>query len=152
MEIRAAKEEDIPQVIRLFTETILSVNLKDYSSEQTAAWAARGQAYHKWLERMSDHYFIAAFENDTLVGFSTLRPDGYLNHLFVHKDFQGRGVATLLVNEIERQATSLGIKSINTDASITAKPFFENKDFVVIQQQTVDMGVKLTNYRMNKHL
>lgn len=44
--------------------------------------------------------------------------------MFIHKDFQGKGVATLLLNEIERYAVAAGITRITSEVSITARPFF----------------------------
>ena len=79
--------------------------------------------------------------------------DGYLDRLFVHKDFQGQGIATALVDVLERDAATLGLTEIRTDASITAKPFFEQRGFRTIRQQSVERrGVSLTNYQMAKKL
>ncbi|MBT7088103.1 GNAT family N-acetyltransferase, partial [bacterium] len=46
---------------------------------------------------------------------------------------------------------SLGVKRVYTEASITAKPFFEKRGFKVIKEQQVEKrGVKLTNFQMEK--
>jgi hypothetical protein len=37
--IRPYDEKDAPEIVRLFYETIRSVNLADYSQEQVEAWA-----------------------------------------------------------------------------------------------------------------
>ena len=52
------------------------------------------------------HYFIVATNQQSqIVGFSSITHQGYLHSMFVHKDFQGKGIATILLNEIERYAT-----------------------------------------------
>ncbi|RFT67736.1 N-acetyltransferase [Bacillus clarus] len=47
--------------------------------------------------------------------------------MFTHKDHQGRGIASRLLQKLEEAAMKLGDKEIYIEASITAKHFFENK-------------------------
>ena len=70
-----------------------------------------------------------------IVGFSSITPTGYLDYMFVHKDFQGRGIATMLLEEIERYALAAGIKRITSEVSLTARPFFEKQGYVVEKEQ-----------------
>ena len=55
--------------------------------------------------------------------------------MFVHKDFQGKGIATILLNEIERYATATGIIRITSEVSLTARPFFEQRGYIVTEEQ-----------------
>lgn len=72
---------------------------------------------------------------------------GYLDRLYVHKDFQRKGIATALCEELERAVSC----KITTHASITAKPFFENRGYKVITEQQVNrQNVLLTNFIMEK--
>lgn len=50
--IRLARQEDIEQIKKLYQETILSVNIKDYTFEQVDLWAKRGVENDVWLQRM----------------------------------------------------------------------------------------------------
>ena len=52
---------------------------------------------------------------------------------------------------VEEAAAELKLGRLHTEASITAKPFFEKKGFRVISAQTVHVrGQDLVNYRMEK--
>ena len=62
-----------------------------------------------------------------LVGFAHMTMDGYLSHLYVHKDFQRQRIASDLLQRVEQEGSRHGTKQISTDASITATPFFERK-------------------------
>lgn len=78
--------------------------------------------------------------------------NGYLDKLFVHKDYQRIGIATAIVNELELQAVFSGIHLFSTQASITAKPFFERRIYHVVRENTVvRCNVKLKNYIMEKN-
>ena len=66
----------------------------------------------------------AVNQKSQIVGFSSITPQGYLHNMFVHKDFQDKGVATVLLNEIERYVAVMGIKRITSEVSLTARPFY----------------------------
>jgi putative acetyltransferase len=73
--------------------------------------------------------------------------------LYVHPDFQRRGVARALLTRIEQLARIQGADRLYTEASITARPVFESVGFHVLAAQTVSVrGESMTNYRMEKEL
>ncbi|EGK05310.1 GNAT family N-acetyltransferase [Dysgonomonas mossii] len=152
MNIRFTTPKDIPAIKELFRSTILSVNLKDYTPEQVGCWAARGEDVSVWEERINEQYFILAEENNTILGFAALKLSGYLNSMFVHRVYQGKGVASLLLKKIEEYARMKDISEITADVSITAQPFFSKKGYVILEQQTVCIGISMTNYKMSKVL
>jgi len=127
MIIRKADEKDIPEIKELFQQTILSVNIRDYTLEQAECWASKGDDMTVWQERIAVQYFIVAEEVNIITGFAALKTDGYLNSLFVHKDYQKIGAASLLLQDIEQHARLNGIREITADVSITARPFLRVK-------------------------
>ena len=73
--------------------------------------------------------------------------------MFVHKDFQGKGSATILLNKIERYATATGIIRITSEVSLTARPFFEQRGYIVTEEQKRRANqLSLTNFWMAKNL
>lgn len=67
--------------------------------------------------------------------------------MFVHSDYQGKGVATAICNQLEQVVQG----GIITHASITARPFFEKRGFKTIKEQQVErQGIFLTNFIMEK--
>ena len=83
-----------------------------------------------------------------LVGFGDMDQHGYLERLFVHKDYQRKGIATAICDRLEG---IIGEGKIITHASITAKPFFEKRGYRVVKQQQVQrQGISLINYIMVK--
>lgn len=150
--IRKATKKDSVEIKTLFQETILQINIKDYTPEQTECWAKRGDNIEVWEERITQQYFIVAESAFQIMGFAALKPDGYLDYLFVHKNFQREGIASLLISDIERYAKQTGIKEICADVSITARPFFENKGYETLIRQTVSIGIEMDNFKMKKIL
>ena len=86
-----------------------------------------------------------------IVGFADMDERGYLDRLFVHRDYQRRGIAAALLGELERRAQAAGLSRFETHASVTARPFFERQGYRVEAENTVVRnGVTLVNYLMSK--
>ena len=101
MEIRKATAEDINELSELYYETITTINSKDYNEEQIKAWASTADRTENLLRRINEqHFFVAESDDKKITGFASLDKPGYLDLLYVHKNFQHRGVATLLLQEI----------------------------------------------------
>ena len=82
-----------------------------------------------------------------------MNAEGYLHSMFVHKDWQGKGVATLLLSEVEKMARGYGVPRISAEVSITARPFFEKHGYGVVREQKAKANrLYLTNYAMEKEL
>jgi putative acetyltransferase len=151
IKIRQALEGDVSQITQLFFDTIQNINIKDYSKDEVDDWSSWKTDTDKWLERIQEQHFVLAEINNQIAGFSSLAEDGYLDFIFVHKDFQGQGIASALLSEIEHQASEQNNEFIYSDVSITAKGFFEKKGFIVERQQLKKSKKKeLVNFRMIK--
>jgi hypothetical protein len=54
---------------------------------------------------------------------------------------------------VAEEAQRLGVARLFTEASITARPFFESQGFVVLTPQVVTLrGAEFVNYRMERVL
>jgi putative acetyltransferase len=153
MQLRIATVNDVPQIIQLFEGTITTVNSKDYTSEQTTVWSSRGADVAKWIAKISEQYFIVLKEKTAIIGFASLTTSGYLDFMYVDKDHQRRGIASMLLKSLEDKAHQLNVHEIISDVSITAKPFFLSKGFKELAQQSVNLdAVTLTNFKMRKEI
>lgn len=143
MELRKYQSSDCKEVTELFFNTVHIINAKDYTKEQLDVWATGQVDLEKWDQSLQEHYSVVAVENDVIVGFGDIDSTGYLDRLFVHADYQGRGIATAICNQLEQAVPG----RITTHASITAKPFFEKRGYKVIKEQKVErQGIFLTNF------
>jgi putative acetyltransferase len=149
------KEPDIEEIVSLFYETVISVNSKDYSESEIDAWAPKDEKKLKvqsWKKSLSQNITYVAKVNEKIVGFSDLTHSGHLDRLYVHKDYQRQGIATALVDMLESAAKELNLLEIKTEASITAKPFFEKRGYKGVCSQIIERkGINLTNFIMVKN-
>ena len=127
MFVRGYQMSDCKEITELFYNTVHTINAKDYTKEQLDVWATGQADLEKWNQSLQEHYSIVAIDNKIIVGFGDIDKDGYLDRLFVHSNYQGKGVATAICNQLEKR----GYK-------------------VVKERQVERQGIFLTNYVMIK--
>lgn len=148
MYLRDYRAEDCPELSRLFYETVHSVNAKDYTKEQLDVWATGQVDLEKWGTSFLEHKTVVAISQGTIAGFGDMDATGYLDRLYVHKDYQAQGIASAICEKLENE---IATAKYVTHASITAKPFFEKRGYQVVKEQQVKrQGIFLTNYVMEK--
>jgi RimJ/RimL family protein N-acetyltransferase len=148
-----ATNDDVNSITLVFRDTIQHVNAKDYPTDEIEDWSSWWKDHDKWIEKIQEQHFIIAKKDVKMVGFSSIAPDGYLDFMFTHKEYQGQGIATKLLHQIERKALQQGNETIYSDVSITAKSFFEKNGYTVEKQQLKKSRNKeLINFRMIKRL
>lgn len=156
MLIRKYEETDCLQLMELFIDTVHSINVKGYSEEEIEAWAPTNYIklnYSRWKDSLKENYTFVATLNNKIVGFIDLSSTGYLDRLFVHKDYQNQGIASALLNQVLTLAKTLNLATITTEASIIARPFFEKYGFKILKKQKVERNsIYLINYLMVKKI
>ena len=153
MNLRRYRTGDLPALSRLFGETVRRVNIRDYTPAQAEDWAA-GEAdlltRDDWFRRL---YTLVAEIDGQIAGYGNVDGTGYLDHLFVRWDCQGRGVATALCDALEEHCLDLGLAAVTVHASKTALPFFLHRGYRVEREQQVPVrGQVLANCAMHKEL
>ena len=124
MQIRPVKRTDIPQIARLYFETVHRVNARDYSLEQIRAWAPRVYPDAFWLRRFRRYRVLIAEDGGAVLGFVELGRMGEIDCFYVHHGHQHRGIGAALMARVEREANSHSNSRPFADVSITAEPFF----------------------------
>ncbi|MBO0333623.1 GNAT family N-acetyltransferase [Sneathiella sp. CAU 1612] len=151
--IRTGTAADFKSTARLYFDSVRDGTAPHYNEEQRKAWAPdvpEAEEWRKWLSGMTT--WVAETE-ERLIGFMSLSPNGHLELAFVHPDWIGKGIAARLYKRLEAHARATGMTSLDSDASLLARPFFERQGWhVVKEQQPVRHGVSLTNFRMAKKL
>lgn len=142
---------DLDGVIEVFQRAIREVACRDYDPAQVAAWSkVERDDWEPW--RLTRPTWVAVL-GEQIVGFSDLEADGHLDMMFVHPAHQGIGIASMLLATVEDAARQQGLARIFTEASITARPFFQRRGFLLdAQQQVTKRGETFTNFRMHKIL
>lgn len=146
--IRRYRPSDCRYLAELFYQTVHTVNAKDYTDEQLDVWATGYVDMGEWDRTLSDHYTVVAVKDGKIVGFGDMDRAGYLDRLYVHKDYQRQGIAAAICDRLENAVRA---DKILVHASITAKPFFLSRGYREIKEQKViRQGISLINYVMER--
>ena len=124
----------------------------NYTSQQIEAWAPVGldaSACAALEAARAAAQTIVAVADTRIVGFSDLVDRTRLDMLYVDPDVSRRVVGSALIARILSLARDDGAAAVETYASLTARPLFERRGFVVIEQRTpVVRNVVMTNFKM----
>ena len=153
IKIRLFEAQDAEQIARLFHKTVREVNVSDYSSNQVRAWAPDDIHFRNWVEVCSNRFTYVADDEGVIAGFGELEPNGHIDCFYCNKNYQRCGVGRQIYRAIEAKAVELPVSRLFTEASITAKPFFQRMGFSVVKEQEVTRRSEtFINYAMEKLL
>jgi putative acetyltransferase len=150
--LRPFLTSDTPMLAAIFAASIQELTGDDYSESQQEAWAAVADDDEFGRRLAADLTLIATLQ-DSPVGFASLRGKDHIRMLYVHPSVARQGVASMLVDALEKLAGSRGAKSLSVDASDTALDFFKKRGYVAKQRNSVTInGEWLANTTMQKVL
>jgi len=106
------------------------------------------------LESERENMFIAAFEDDDILGCCMLVEEKSdtvrLRQMAVLNDLQGKGIGRALMNFAENIARDRGYKIINMHARINAVGFYEKMGYKIASEQFTE--ITIPHYVMEKRL
>jgi N-acetylglutamate synthase-like GNAT family acetyltransferase len=104
------------------------------------------------LKEAKEGYTIVLRRNNRIVGTGTIIGDHILR-VFVHPKLQKQGFGKLIMQKLEAKAVSAGVKTINLDASLPSKKFYDSLDYTSVKASLkVENGKRLNYYKMKKAL
>lgn len=153
IEIRKAEVKDMDSIRQLFSNCIMTVCKNDYSSNQLKAWASATDDIEIWYEKIQSQIFVVAEQEQLIVGLGSIANNDLLDLVYVHADFQRRGIARRILNTLLSEVQVNRVSVVNAHVSKTARAFFESRGFTLVREQSVSRrGVSLVNYIMTKAL
>jgi putative acetyltransferase len=144
---------DVPMLAAIFVASIEELTGDDYSEAQQEAWAQAAEDEEAFGKKLAGQLTLIATIQNAPVGFASLKGADHIDMLFVHPSVARQGVASMLVDALEKLAGARGAKTLTVDASDTAEPLFTKRGYVAKQRNTVTLnGEWLANTTMQKTL
>ena len=134
MVIRRLNESDAQAVSELIITTIRISNVGDYPADLMEE-LVKTQTPEHVLQRASWTHFYVAEEAGRIIGCGAIGPywgkqdESSLFSIFVHPDYQGRGVGRAIIKKLEQDEFALRAKRIEIPASITGLPFYRKMGY-----------------------
>jgi putative acetyltransferase len=144
---------DARLLAEIFRASIEELTEDDYDEAQREVWAAAADDEAAFAERLAAGLTLVATLGGSVVGFVSLKGADEIDLLYVHPAVAGQGIGPMLCDAVERLAASRGTTRLVTDASDSARGFFERRGYVAQQRNTVSLGGEwLANTTMEKRL
>jgi len=144
---------DAPLLAEIFRASIDELAADDYSDAQREAWAAAADDEAAFGERLAKQLTLVGTMEGSPVGFASLKAPDVIDMLYVHPAAGENGVATMLVNALEKLAAARGAAKLTADVSDSAVEFFRKRGFVPQTRNTRPLGGEwLANTTMEKKL
>lgn len=136
----------------IYEASITELTGEDYTEAQQEAWAAALDE-DDFVARLGKQLTLIATLRETPVGFASLKDGNHIDFLFVHPSAVGQGVATALLDALERLAAARGAATLTAEVSDTAHRFFTHRGYIAQSRNTVPRGDEwLGNTTMQKTL
>jgi putative acetyltransferase len=150
--LRPFLPDDVPVLAAIFTASIEELTGEDYNEAQQQAWMEVAETEEFGKRLASDLTLIATIEGSP-VGFASLRGTDHIRMLYVHPAVAKQGIATMLVDALEKLAGGRGATSLSVDASDNAQGFFAKRGYTAQQRNSVTVNDEwLANTTMKKTL
>lgn len=135
MDIRNYKTTDIPEISRLYFNTVHRINSRDYTPEQIRAWVPTVHNNTFWSERFQKRQVLVAEDKNKIVGFAEYETSGHIDCFYVHHEHQRKRIGTALMQRIEDELGKLYVHRLYAEVSLTARTFFANKGFQIVEER-----------------
>ena len=151
--LRPFLPSDTPVLAAIFAAAIGELTGDDYTEEQQEAWMAVAEDEGEFGKKLAGELTLIATLRNAPIGFASLRGKDHIDMLYVHPSVAGQGVASLLLDALEKLAGGRGAAKLTVDASDTAVEFFKKRGYVAQQRNSVTVnGEWLANTTMQKAL
>jgi GNAT superfamily N-acetyltransferase len=153
MQIRRYKPGEEEELWKLYYDTTHNILGKTYTKEQIERWAPHNQDMVEWKKRLKNKKPFVIVDAHTIIGFAELEPDGHIDYFYVHHEWQGKGVGSILYNAIEEEAINQKVSHLYAEVSVPAKAFFLKQGFKVLEEMNNKIcGAPAPNFKMEKKL
>lgn len=141
-QIRIADMQDCDKIRDLYKLTINKLTNNDFSTIQKQVWAGIADDKAYWLHILqTQHVIVAEYLDEVdgskdIVGFGSVKEQGYVEFLYVATEFQNIGIGRRILKELEKHCNKMHIEEIWVDVTLPAKGFFRRHGFIAERSYT----------------
>jgi putative acetyltransferase len=131
--IRKATADDAATIASLMVEAIKETCAPAYRHNKRVIgmWCAdKTPANLASTISQRDNYTVVGIMNDRIVGVGLMHRYGEIALCYVHPDYQRHGIGKALLNDMERRASTLKIKTLILKSTLNAVSFYQLHGFI----------------------
>src|SRR3979490_1889746 len=131
IEIRHATAADAEAVHKIVLLALRETNARDYPSSVIDRLVLT--LPDKVASNLETWCAFVAIVNGRVVGTGSLNGQT-VSSVYVHPDYQGRSIATKLMDAVENAADAQSQGTLSVQSSLTAKPFYAKRGFRIVRE------------------
>ncbi len=153
MNIRIAQESDIPELAKLYQQTVLAIAPQCYSEAQTQMWASFSSDIASFRQFILQATTFIATDETGILGFAGIAEDGHVTSAYVRCDRIRQGIGSTLMQTLLDYAKSHNIQRLYAEASEFSLGLFKKFGFHIYDTEIVDrQGVQFKRYLVERNL
>lgn len=152
MNIRIGQESDIPELAKLYQQTVLAIAPQCYSQAQTQMWASFASDLASFRQFILQATTFIATDETGILGFAGIAEDGHVISAYVRSDRIRQGIGSTLMQTLLDYAKSYNIQRLYAEASEFSLGLFKKFSFYIYDTEIVDrQGVQFKRYLVERH-
>ena len=144
--LRPYLPKDVPFLLRMTRGSITQLAQDEYSPGQIEAWVESFSDEAAFAARLAAGLTLVATIDGFPAGYAMLKGKDEIDLLYVAPGLVRRGVASALVEALEKLAAARGATQLNAKASDVARPFFSARGYEPQSRNTVPLGDEWLGY------
>lgn len=142
----------MPELRRLYADSVRRLGPRHYSPEAVAAWASFADQ-PRFREFVTTPFTFVAEDESGVVGFGGVDASGHVASLYVRAGRGREGIGSRLLLKLLEVGRAEGASHFRTEASELSRPLFERFGFSVVGVEVVERsGVAFERFRMEKRV
>jgi len=129
--VRRATAEDSEAVYEIVLQALRETNARDYPASVIDRLVLT--LPNKVASDLEASHAFVAIVAGRVVGTASLSGQT-VSSVYVHPDYQRGGVATRLMDAVEKAAIAQSVRTLNVQSSVTAQPFYEKRGFKIVRE------------------
>ncbi len=138
--LRPYLPKDVPFLLRMTRGSITQLAQDDYSPGQIEAWVESFSDEAAFAARLAAGLTLVATIDGFPAGYAMLKGKDEIDLLYVAPGLVRRGVASALIEALEKLAAARGATQLSAKASDVARPFFSARGYEPQSRNTVPLG------------
>ena len=153
MKLKQITKKDQLKLKEVYFDSVSSIDEKIYSKEHKFNWACQAWENSEFEKSLLKGIGSKLICDSKIIGFATRYPENRLSLLYVRSNYKRKGLGTLMLNSIERDAFKSGINKLNTEASLISYKLLLKRKWEIDRKEKVNInGLIFERYKMFKIL
>jgi len=153
MKLKQITKKDQLKLKEVYFDSVSSIDENIYSKEHKFAWACQAWENSEFEKSLLKGRGLKLICNNKIIGFAIRYPENRLSLLYVRGNFKRKGMGTMILNSIEKDALKSGTNKLKTEASLLSYKLLLNNKWEIDCKEEVNIkGLMFERYRMFKIL